>query len=85
MPFRLTPGDDETRISQLPGPGKIAPEQGQWRIYFLGFARSGWTSGALAYQEQINLHPVSGANWTSAGLRLLTLEQVDHDLAAWST
>ena len=63
---------------------KIVPEQGQWRVHFLGFSRSGWTGGALAYQDEINRRPVSGANWVSAGLQLLTLEDVDHDLAAWS-
>ena len=64
--------------------GKIVPEQGQWRVYFLGFARSGWTSGAMAYQDQVNQQPVSGANWVTGGVRLVTLEQVDNDLAAWS-
>ena len=64
---------------------KIVPEQGHWRVYFLGFARSGWTTGALAYQEQINRQPVSGENWVSAGLRLVMLDQVDDDLVAWST
>jgi uncharacterized protein len=63
---------------------KIVPQQGNWRIYFLGFARRGWTPGALAYQAEINRQPVSGANWVSAGMRLLTLENVDSDLAAWS-
>ena len=39
---------------------KIIPAQGKWKVYFLGFSRSGWTSGALAYQEEINHHPVRG-------------------------
>lgn len=63
---------------------KIVPEQGKWRVVFLGFARSGWTSGALVYQDEINRQPVSCANWVSAGIRLLTLENVDSDLARWS-
>ena len=33
--------------------GKIIPEQGNWRVYYLGFSRSGWTSEALAYQKSI--------------------------------
>jgi hypothetical protein len=32
---------------------KVIPAQGKWKVYFLGFSRSGWTSGALAYQEEI--------------------------------
>lgn len=63
---------------------KIVPEQGQWRVYFLGFARNGWTTGALAYQAEINQRPISGSNWVSTGLRLLNLEDVDRDLAAWT-
>jgi hypothetical protein len=63
---------------------KIMPEQGQWRVYFLGFARNGWTDAALAYQEEVNRQPVSGANWVSAGVRLLTLAEVDCDLVSWS-
>jgi AAA+ ATPase superfamily predicted ATPase len=63
---------------------KIIPEQGEWRVYFLGFSRSGWTQGAQAYQAEINAHPPSGPNWVSAGMRLVTLEEVDANLASWS-
>ena len=75
--------DEASLVAALSG-GGIVPEQGQWRVYFLGFARSGWTSGAMAYQDQVNQQPVSGANWVTGGVRLVTLEQVDNDLAAWS-
>jgi uncharacterized protein len=64
---------------------KIVPDQGKWRVYFLGFARSGWTSAALTFQDEINRKPVSGENWVSAGMRLLTLEDIDRDLANWSS
>ncbi len=63
---------------------RIVPDESKWHIFFLGFARSGWTSGALAYQEAINRQQVSGANWVAAGLRLVTLDQVANDLEAWS-
>jgi hypothetical protein len=63
---------------------KIIPEQGKWRVYFLGFSRSGWTTGALAYQDGINQRPVSGTNWVSSGMKLVTLEELDADLSAWS-
>lgn len=62
----------------------MVPEQGKWRVYFLGFSRSGWTNGALAYQEELNRQPVSGENWVSVGMQLLSLDQVDRDLALWS-
>ena len=64
---------------------KVIPDQGKWRVYFLGFSRSGWTNGALAYQEEINTKPVAGENWKSTGMHLLTLNDVDKDLAEWST
>ena len=63
---------------------KIIPEQGFWRIYFLGFSRSGWTHGAQGYQNEINQQPVTGGNWVSAGMRLESLEKVDAELGAWS-
>jgi hypothetical protein len=63
---------------------RIIPARGKWRVYFLGFARSGWTSGALAYQQEINQRPVQGENWRSIGLRLVTLDEVDDDLTRWT-
>ena len=63
---------------------RIIHERGKWRVYFLGFSRSGWTSGALAYQEEINQHPVQGENWGSIGLRLVTLDELDDDLKKWT-
>ena len=64
--------------------GKIVPSQGKWRVYFLGFSRSGWTTGARAFRAEVENTPVSGHNWQSAGMRLLDLDQVDEDLERWS-
>jgi len=63
---------------------RIVPEQGNWRVYFVGFSRSGWSSGALAYAAAIQQTPPAGKNWICAGLRLLDINQVDEDMAAWS-
>lgn len=63
---------------------KIIPEQGQWQVYFLGLTRGEWTQGAKAYQAELNAHPLSDVNWVSAGMRLVTLEEVDANLATWS-
>lgn len=62
----------------------IIPPKGKWKVFFLGFSRSGWTSGAQAYQEEINGQPVHGENWISAGMRLITVDELDHDLASWT-
>jgi AAA+ ATPase superfamily predicted ATPase len=63
---------------------KIVPKRGKWKVFFLGFSRGGWTSGALAYQNQINQQPVVGSNWVSSGMRLIELNQLDRDLKQWT-
>ncbi len=63
---------------------KIIPARGKWKVFFLGFSRSGWTSGALAYQQEIDQQPVQGENWVSIGIRLLTLNELDDDLTRWT-
>jgi uncharacterized protein len=63
---------------------KIVPSDGRWRVYFLGFSRSGWTRGAYAYIDELSQNPVEGKNWITAGLRLLDLNEVDEDLVSWN-
>ena len=62
----------------------IIPKDGRWQVFYLGFARSGWSAEAQAYEQEINQAAPSGANWQAAGMRLLDLEQVDDDLARWA-
>jgi hypothetical protein len=64
---------------------QIIPAEGNWKVFFLGFSRSGWSSGAIAYQNEISKQPVKGQNWQSVGMRLLDLAEVDRDLATWSS
>ncbi len=63
---------------------KIIPAEGKWKVYFMGFSRCGWTSGALAYRDEINQQPVRGENWVSNGMRLVTLDELDDTLANWT-
>jgi len=63
---------------------RIIPAQGKWKLYFLGFSRNGWTSSALAYQQEIAQRPVRGENWVSTGMRLITLDELDDNLALWT-
>jgi len=58
----------------------IIPAKGNWKVYFLGFSRSGWTDGAMTYQDDINKNPVSGQNWVSTGIKLIDLAQLDADM-----
>lgn len=63
---------------------RIVPADGQWRVHFLGFSRGGWSPAAQQFCQQLQRESVSGANWRSAGMRLLDLDTVDADLEAWS-
>ena len=60
------------------------PGQGNWRVFYLGFSRSGWTKAALEYQKAIQRQHLSGKNWQVVGMRLVDLQQVDQDLEQWS-
>ena len=62
---------------------EIVPSQGQWQVYYLGFARAGWTPASHAFAQEIASTPPTGKNWRALGVRLLDLTQVDHDLGRW--
>lgn len=62
---------------------EIVPSQGHWQIYYLGFARAGWTVASHAFAQEIASVPQTGANWRAVGIRLLDLAQIDQDLEAW--
>ena len=64
--------------------GKVTPPEGQWRVYYLGFARQGWSEAAKKYAAQISTGKIHGENWQAFGMKLLDLEQVDQDLVAWT-
>jgi AAA+ ATPase superfamily predicted ATPase len=59
---------------------EIVPKQGQWQVYYLGFARDGWTDAAHQYAETFK---GNGKNWLSAGMTLVNLDRVDLDLHDW--
>ena len=58
----------------------LIPKNGNWKVIFLGFSRKGWTHQALSYQDEISRHPPSGSNWSTIGMHLLDLDQVDQGL-----
>ena len=63
---------------------EIIPKQGKWKVFFTGFSRSGWTSGAMDYEKEINEERPAGSNWSANGMRLVDLAQVDQDLQKWT-
>ena len=58
--------------------------EGRWRIYYLGFARGGWTQEAKTFAATYGKTSIQGENWHAVGMSLLDLRQVDQDLAEWS-
>ena len=63
---------------------KVLPSTGYWSVYYLGFARLGWTEAAIEYASRMKTGSLQGDNWRAVGMKLLDLNQVDNDLAAWS-
>jgi AAA+ ATPase superfamily predicted ATPase len=63
---------------------KIVPSESQWRVFFLGFSRSGWTEAAAQYQKELQKRKPKGENWQAVGMRLVDLDQLDRDLERWS-
>jgi hypothetical protein len=63
---------------------EVVPTTGQWRLYYLGFARDGWTEQADAYAAEVTAAAAVGRNWRVTGVHLLDLTQVDRDLVAWT-
>jgi AAA+ ATPase superfamily predicted ATPase len=63
---------------------KIIPGGGPWRVFYLGFSRSGWTEGAQQYRHFIQRVRPGGQNWQAAGMLLLDLKRVDQDLTRWA-
>ena len=63
---------------------KVVPKEGNWRVYYLGFARSGWTQEARALSEGLPKAKSKGENWHAVGMQLKDLEQIDNDLNEWT-
>jgi AAA+ ATPase superfamily predicted ATPase len=63
----------------------IVPKCGSWRVYYLGFARGGWTTIAHTFAEEMSTTGAQGFNWEVMGMTLLNLDQIDHDLTEFLT
>lgn len=58
----------------------VIPTQGKWRIFYVGFARGGWSDAARQFAAS---QTAKGKNWHSVGWQLLDLEQIDKHLREW--
>ena len=68
-------------VAKTPAMVAAAGVKVPWRVYYLAFSRGGWQPDASAYARRFQ---ATGDNWRGTGLRLLTLEAVDDDLARWA-
>ncbi len=61
---------------------------GAWQVFFLGFSKEGWNEHASAYAVIINKTKPEGkagvSQWQVIGMKLLSLTDIDTDLATWS-
>jgi uncharacterized protein len=66
---------------------KILPP-GSWQVLYLGFSKAGWNEPAGSYADEINETKPEGkagsSEWRVVGMKLLSLADVDADLAKCS-
>ena len=61
----------------------VLPKNGTWKVFYLGFARRGWTEPAIQF-AQTEAAKSRGKRWQAAGILLRTLDQVDEELNEWT-
>lgn len=61
----------------------VLPAEGAWKVHLLGFSRQGWTDEARRLARAWARTPIEGERWSSIGIKLLDLGDVDRDLATW--
>lgn len=60
------------------------PEEGNWTVYYLGFASAGWTDEAKLLAEKVIRSEGGTRNWQAAGIKLVGLSEVEADLDRWT-
>lgn len=63
---------------------KVLPAEGKWKVFYIGFARNGWTPSAIQFARAVKNTETHGERWQPAGMLLKTLDEVDADLDAWT-
>jgi len=82
--WQSVPVDSSSLRNMVARTPTLVPKDGEWSVYFLGFAQSGWSAEAREFAKELSGTEVAGENWRSVGIRLLDLDQLDKDLARWS-
>lgn len=66
---------------------QVVPEEGDWSVFYVGFASSGWTQEAMTQAESIVMGDKTSRakrKWLPVGVRLISLAELDEDMAQWT-
>jgi hypothetical protein len=63
---------------------KVLPAEGNWKVFYVGFARNGWTSSAIQFAKTLKNTETRSERWQTVGKLLKTLYDVDADLDTWT-
>jgi flavodoxin len=61
----------------------VVSKDGNWSVYYIGFASNGWSKRAKKEASEIVRSAGKQKPWNVAGVRLLDLEEVSADLSNW--
>jgi hypothetical protein len=76
---------DQDVLTKLIGKTEsVLPPDGKWKVYYLGFARSGWTEEAIQFARGVKAASALGDRWQAAGMLLRNLQQVNDELDLWT-
>lgn len=67
--------------------GNVIPKTEDWKVHYVCFSANGWTQDAMNQAESLLVEEKgsrSRIRWEFTGIRLLDLNEVDHDLIEWS-
>ena len=61
----------------------VVPKDGDWSVYYIGFASNGWSEGAEKEASEIVRTAAMQERWNVIGVQLLDLARVSADLTKW--
>lgn len=83
--WRERPAGSDEVVDLLRKTVHIVPKKSDsWRVYYAIFSASGWTQAAKENAERAMKEIGRRRRWKPAGIRLLSLKEVDNDLVRWS-
>ena len=80
----VEPGARSVLTTLVARTDEVVPNQGQWQVTYLGFARGGWTDASHEFAQEVARSQAGGKNWRAVSMRLMDLSQIDQDMAGWA-